>query len=455
MISCTYLIIGSGETGLILAEELVKTGQKVILIESSEFGGTYLNSLDYPRYLLSKESQDFSTILKVFKDHPETFSVIKKHRQKIAAKILAEIKRFKNKRIVALEKNKNFKLITGKAEFFSKSLIEVNSNEERHLIGFKHCLIAVGKNGLEKPKINGITEKDFLNQHNIFHFKEIPSRLAIFGCNNQSLEVASIYSGLGVKVIVFEESKVKTCMPELDRTALNHLIKTLSSRQVEFFFDTKIKTIKKRSKFFTITDSNREEHKVSHIFQNFTETFIEDELLLKKVGIKFSKKGIKVTASYKTSLKNVYAFGDCQESNDNYSQKQSKIQEYLKTQLKDTTTKTGFTLGILDTYFSPDQVIPSGISILEVKSFSPVLNIGCSESKALIDFGTYIKTKVFTGQMYEGFMKVVYKENNDSVLGIILAGEFALKLQNFAILALKKSITRKYLENYLRVYWGV
>ena len=36
MLDCKYLIIGSGQSGLILAKNLVKLGKKIILVEESE-----------------------------------------------------------------------------------------------------------------------------------------------------------------------------------------------------------------------------------------------------------------------------------------------------------------------------------------------------------------------------------------------------------------------------------
>jgi dihydrolipoamide dehydrogenase len=248
MISCKYLVIGAGQTGLKLCEELLKLNESVILVEQGAFGGSYLNSYDYPKNLLSKESENFAVSLKLFKDYPETFSVIRKYRQKISAKISQEINKTRNKQISTLEKNRKFKFLEGKAEFFSKSLIEVNSTEEKHLISFNQCILAVGKTVVKTPEIKGIDKVKLLHQHNAYLFEEIPSKLAILRCTKETLELASIYSGLGIKITIFEPENSKKALANLDRSAFNYLITVLDSRQVEFKFKTSIKEIKKAAK---------------------------------------------------------------------------------------------------------------------------------------------------------------------------------------------------------------
>ena len=107
MISCKYLIIGSGETGLLLAKKLLELKESVILVDEKEFGGGFLNKEELPKKILTKESEIFASSLKLFKDYPETFSVIRKYRQKINSKIELEVKKIRNKnsRISIIFKN--------------------------------------------------------------------------------------------------------------------------------------------------------------------------------------------------------------------------------------------------------------------------------------------------------------------------------------------------------------
>jgi pyruvate/2-oxoglutarate dehydrogenase complex dihydrolipoamide dehydrogenase (E3) component len=452
MLKCHYLIIGSGETGLILAEQLLKIGKSVALVEKNQFGGRYFNQYDYPKYLLQKESSDFATNLKLFKDYPDTFSVITKYRQKIALKIESGSNKSKNKQLVFLEKQKAFKYLEGTAEFFSKSIVEVNSETERHLISFNECIIATGKTKIQSKEILGLDYSDLLTQENVFLFKEIPTKMAIYGLDKESLEVASIYSGLGVSVTIFEEKDAKKTLPKLDKTGLNYLIASLTTRQVVFLFETGIKSIKKTGKQFTVTDTLRTEHKFSHIYTTVTNEFDGEVLSLKKIGLKYTKKGIQANASGKTNLGNILVFGEANSSIDDLN-KLASVYDFLKSKNKSKTDT--IELPIFGSYFGSKEITPLGIDVFKIDNYQAVINIGLSETQAISNFGTSTRTQIFLGNLYEGFFKLIYKQNNNQILGIVLTGDFATKLEDFALLVLKKKLTKTFVANYLQTVWGI
>jgi pyruvate/2-oxoglutarate dehydrogenase complex dihydrolipoamide dehydrogenase (E3) component len=452
MISCKYLIIGSGETGLLLAKKLLELKESVILVDEKEFGGGFLNKEELPKKILTKESEIFASSLKLFKDYPETFSVIRKYRQKINSKIELEVKKIRNKNLVSFEKNVGFKFIQGRAEFFSKSLVEVNSETERHLISFQECFITIGKTEKNLPKIQGLDKTTFLDQESAFLFKEVPSHLAILGCNKESLEAASIYSGLGVKVTIFEEKDSKKVLPELDRTAFNYILKTLSTRQVEFLFNNKIRELKKTAKQILIVDGEREEHKVSHVYISSTKEFSAENIKLEKIELKHDLKGIFATNAGKTSQRNIWVFGESNKST-KADYKFVPVYNYIAGEAKKKNKQSTLSKDIMSVLSGQKNSFDT--NFLSINTFSPVSNVGHSEGSAVTTFGTYIKTKVYNHKDQEDFLKVVYKENSDKALGIVLAGIYAQKMEEFAIMAIQKGITKTYLEAYLETYYQV
>lgn len=452
MISCRYLIIGSGETGLLLAKKLLELKESVILVEESEFGGSFLNKKELPKKILTKESEIFAASLKLFKDYPDTFSVIRKYRQKISTKMEMEIKKARNKNLVTFEKHTGFKFISGKAEFFSKSLVEVNSETERHLISFQECIIAVGKNSKSLPKIEGLEKVNFLDQDSAFLFQEIPSHLAIIGCNKDSLEVASVYSGMGVKVTIFEEKDSKKTLPDLDRTAFNYLIKSLSTRQVDFLFNNKVKELKKSAKQILILDGEREEYKVSHLYISSVPESDYVDLKLNKLDLKYDNKGIIANISGKTNQKNIWVFGDSNKST-NPDYKFVPVYNYIASEAKKKNKQSSLSKDILSVLGGGKNTFD--IRFLKVNTFSPVSNIGHSEVSAITTFGTYIQTKVYNHKDQEDFLKVIYKQNTDQVLGVVLAGNYSQRMEDFAIMAIQKGITKAYLEAYLETFYLV
>jgi pyruvate/2-oxoglutarate dehydrogenase complex dihydrolipoamide dehydrogenase (E3) component len=455
MLSCKYLIIGSGETGLILARELAKSGQKIILAEQNEIGGSFLHSLDIPKNILKSEAEDFATGLRMYKNHPDTFTVLRKYRQKIQEKIWEKTKLQKNKLLNNLEKIENLEIIKGKAEITSKSLAEINSETERHLVGFEQVIVAIGKSGIQKITDIELKDIDFLHKHNIFLFHEIPSKLAILGCTLETLEIASIYAGLGVKVNIYESLEVQTVMPKLDRAAFNYVIKSLMKRNVSFNFETNIKEVQKNpeTKELTLIDDKRQEYKNSHIYIRVQEIFSDDSVNLNKLGIRQSPEGIIANGNGRTVQTNISVLGNCfsQTSKQN---KYANIFDYTEKELKKNSKNPSSLLGI-SSYFSEGEVSPNNLRIIKINSYEPVINIGLSERNAKAVHGTYIKVDIIENLENENFIKIIYKENTGQILGIVLAGKKYSELEIYAVVSLKKNSNYKQVRNFIRSYWGI
>jgi len=83
MLSCEYLVIGAGQTGLIICQALVKTGKSVILVDQHQLGGSFLFTKEYPKFLLREAATKFAHSLENFRDFPETFPLLIKHRETI------------------------------------------------------------------------------------------------------------------------------------------------------------------------------------------------------------------------------------------------------------------------------------------------------------------------------------------------------------------------------------
>jgi pyruvate/2-oxoglutarate dehydrogenase complex dihydrolipoamide dehydrogenase (E3) component len=452
MLDCKYLIIGSGESGLMLAKNLAKLG-KILLVEESEIGGSYINSLECPKHLLSIKSENFISSLKLFKNYPETFSILTKYRQKLNTEITDKIKEKRQEMINDLQKNSNIKIIKGRAEFVSKTLVEINSQEERHLASFEQVLLAVGKNVMQKPNIEGAENIEFLFRHNAFLVEKIPSKIALIGCTKETLEVASIFSGIGVKVEIFEKKPVKKVLPKLDKSLFNYLIKSLSPRNVSFLFETEIIKLEKNKKLIILTDHTQKIHTVSDIYFEIKESFGSDLLGLNKIDLKWVKEGIVCNQWGKTIHNHIWAFGECSSScKDN--NKYFAIQNFIQKQFLESQNKKSLPINFLNSYFNENEISPINFGIIKINSFRLVINIGLSEQSSQAVYGNQINSEIITNPILEGFLKIIYRENGGQVLGFVLAGDFCNLLENYAILSLKKNANYKQVKFFLESYNG-
>jgi pyruvate/2-oxoglutarate dehydrogenase complex dihydrolipoamide dehydrogenase (E3) component len=449
MLKCQYLVIGSGETGLTVAKNLARMGYETILAEQAELGGSFLQSLETPKRLLTHKASKFNHSLELFKSNPNTFAALRKHRRKLNEQIKNEIQEKQKHLRQELEKLSNLTWMEGQASFSSKHLVDLNSAEERHLIGFDQAVLAVGKNEVLKPTLEGFDEANFLFRYNAFLLPEIPNHLAILGMSLESLEVANLYAALGVKVTIYDSQPSAEILPKLDRSCFNYLLQTLSFRGVVFKFDTHIQKIhKKRTKTYLI-DQDEEEYEFSHIYTEFQENFNAEGLNLETLNIKTTDKGITTNHLGQTKQKHIWALGTCN-SHTQTSDKSVLIHNFLEKQKPSDKQNLNINpLKVVD-YFAEDSVKPIKTRVLKVNTYCPVVTIGKSEKNARALYGNYVQVQIIDHPLWEGFLKIIYKGQEGAIIGLALAGDFCTYFEEYGIVSLRRGINLKQLLNYLK-----
>lgn len=448
MLKCDYLVIGAGKIGLDTARKLAKIGKKVILIEKENLGGTYLHNYEFPKKLLIEEASHFQTCLKIFRDDKVTYRPLTKHRKEITQRIANTVKKEKERLTQELEETKNLKVIFGRAEFSSSSMIEVNSNKERHLINFENCIITIGKNIIKKPEIDGIKKGDALTPENIYLFEEIPDRLAIIGLTKRNLELAHLYSNLGVKVEIFEKKTIKHCLLKLDKSILNYSLLNFLNKEGKINQNTEITKIKKTKKQVILTDKSKVNQKFTHVFVGTKKEFSGKELELRKVNVTWSKNGITAEKDGKTKAKNIFVLGESNR-NTNPNNKVFFVENFLaKVEPKKKNIISYLHLDQLSQTTHPTK------PFYKISSIRPVVGVGLSELDAVAKYGPTIKTEVLESNLYEGFAKFIFKDSNGEVVGAALAGDYAKKLEMLTIKALEKRIDIKSLVIFIKNYLG-
>ncbi len=459
MLNCDYLIIGAGQTGLITALTLAETGKEVILVEQGEPGGAYLYSYEIPKKLLTNYAREFSDSLKIFKDHPDTFMVLRKYRQKINQKISAQISNYREKINKSLSLSKNLHLVRGVAEFTSKTLVEVNSDTERHLISFKEVVLAVGKNTIVPPNINGLIDINFLHKHNAFTLQDIPSTLSIIGITAENLEVADIYANLGVKVSFFEQKESISGIKYLDKSTYNYLIKKLLAKQVEFNFKQKISKVSQETGQVILENQNKKKFKSSHLFVSIKEIFQDDALHLQKIGINYLPRGVLVGHKYNTQQKYVYALGECN-GNINHLNKFAVTYTFLeKMKYAHNLSNSNNHIGKVTNGFFPGiynaEIYPLQTQYVKIETENPVMTVGLTETEAVSQYGSDIKIEIIDSSIFEGFAKLVIRQNSDQIIGMSLAGDFYSKLESYAIRNMQKALAYKEFRYFIKSWLGV
>jgi pyruvate/2-oxoglutarate dehydrogenase complex dihydrolipoamide dehydrogenase (E3) component len=456
MLSCDFLVIGAGQTGLYVAQELVKTKKKVILVEEEELGGAFLFGVDVPRSLLVKESHGFFHSLNSFKDNPKTFTPLLAYRENLGVKIEQKLDKYQEKIENSFKAYRNFTFIKGKAEFSSKTLVEVNSESERHLITFEQCVVAVGKRYVEHEIAANLKEEQVLHPLNVYHLEAVPSDLGLINLTPTNIEIADYYANLGIKVRIFEKHSSSQCLPELDRSAYNYLLKSLYAKQVEINFETAIvKTEVNEDGNILFTDQDKKEHLVSHIFLDYKKIFEEDGLGLDKIGIKHDKNGIISKKSGKTSIPDIWAFGDCNKLV-NEGNKFSMVRRFLERTSSQFTYKSGINVNLGLSFVTENELYAIDKSkIRKIKATFPVLVFGLSEESATHKFGADTKTFVLDEVDQEGFLKIIYKASSGEILGVSSGGDYCTRYEAFSMYIYRHNLDLRQAVFFLEAYRGL
>ena len=443
MISSAFLVIGGGESGICTALKLAKLNHKVTLIEENEIGGSWLYSLEYPFGLWSKfaKYKNLESKKNLTEINDEERLYLNEEIAKVNAEIQAKMDS-KQKEIIRDLKKYNVDIIYGKANFISKSLVEVNSENYHEIINFKDLIICTGNNQINMPDLAGIDQVNFLYQHNIFSIKEIPKSLVIIGCTLFNLEIAHIYSSLGCKVEIIEAKSLQQILRFFDYTCLNWAFKELLSKGVLFSFESKIVKIANHNTRVKLLDNNKKTFLTDQIFIFAKENFEGDRLGLGKIGIKFDKNGIVTSQNGQTIQRNIYAIGNCAQ-NYNKNNLQLVINGFLE-KFSPSEDKKSNSLVIFGSNMERKNIV-----IHTINFDNPIVNLGMSYLEAETRWGAVIHFEIYKSFFDSGFVKLIFNSVNGQALGIGLTGQIAAEFLLAMKVFLSKSASVKEIKTFL------
>jgi pyruvate/2-oxoglutarate dehydrogenase complex dihydrolipoamide dehydrogenase (E3) component len=435
MLNCHLLVIGGGHTGIHLVEQLSQklvNGQRIVLVEENNLGGSFLNTFETPRHILGTEALEYSSSLRLFRDFSETHTVLKRHRKSLQQKIFSSIQKKRHildKRLASLP---NLTVVKGNATFSTKNLLEVvRENGVNELIGFEYCVIATGKSSLIDPEVEGLSNISFLYQDSGFLLPRIPTSLAIFRVTRENLEVAQIYANLGVKVDIYEPQAKDDIIKGLDTLGFEYLQKNLFSQQVAFHFQTTISRVSNLGNQINIIDSQNRNYKATDVYLHIEKGFDSNSLNLDGIDISSTFRGIATDEWGRTKVKNIWALGDCAQ---------------ITTELNKFKTIDTFVSGYeahirTNTSKHIQDKHPRQPPTIKIRSNYPLFQIGLSEIEATKVYGPTITSyKTTTYRFDNSFVKVVFDSTSKVVHGVLVTGEFVCHLEEYLQIVLRNKL---------------
>lgn len=305
-------VIGAGPGGYVAAIRAAQLGFKTICIDKRPtLGGTCLNvgcipskALLQSTELLFRLKQEGKEMGIEYAQADANFPQMMARKQKIIDGLVEGIGH--------LFQQNQVKVLQGAAEFLDTHRLGITQADgTRHEIEAAHVIIATGSEPIPLSELP-FDEKQILSSTGALSMRTVPKRLLVVGAGVIGVELASVYSRLGSKVIVLE--MLDHICPALDKTLSSSLLQTLKKQGIEFSLSTQVVTavIQPEEVILTVTQQdkvhylNGEAVLVAVGRRPYTEG-----LQLERLGIQRDRKGfISVDGHFRTAQPNIFAIGD-------------------------------------------------------------------------------------------------------------------------------------------------
>ena len=300
------LVIGGGPGGYVAAIRAAQLGAKVTLVERAEIGGTCLNRGCMPTkallhssevYELATNSADIGIIGRdVAVDWPR----VQATRQSVSDKLTGGVR--------ALMRANRITLVEGEAKFTGPKSVTVGDKSFEP----EKIIIAVGS----KPVMPGIPGlrgcPACIDSTACLTLDHIPESLVVIGGGVIGVELGSVYRRFGSKVTVLELQE--RILPQMDGELAQLAKERLIAEGMDLRTGAKVTRVDTTTKGAAVhaeiggQDTVFEAEKVLICVGRSPNT---EGLGLEKAGIALEGGFIKVDKRLETSVKSVYAVGDC------------------------------------------------------------------------------------------------------------------------------------------------
>lgn len=423
------VIIGSGPGGYVAAIRASQLGQHVTLIEKSVIGGTCLNVGCVPSKALLQAGHAYQAVLHA-------------NRYGITASCLLDFDKtqaWKNTQVVAklragvtqlLKKNK-VDLIYGEAQFISKNRLRITSGDQAEEVGFKKAILAIGSRPIAiKAAPYGVRIVDSTGLLNIAY---LPKTLCVIGAGYIGSELAEAFAALGSKVTLIEATP--SILPGFNLKCSDLVKRNLMKLGVTIVTEALVKA------------SVEDPDKVTLTYQKAGQDYmIETEIVLVAVGrcpntdlidplaagIELTSKGqVIVNRQSQSTNPDVYAIGDITAGlalAHKASYEAKIVAEVIAGQHREIAYKA-----MPAVCYTTPEIAMTGLSIDDCLA----QNINAKTA----DFPLAANAKAIAQAQTEGFIRLIFEESTNRILGAQIAGASASEIITMITLAIENGLT--------------
>ena len=296
------ICIGLGPAGMAVSVMGAEMGLKVCAIEKNKIGGECMNVGCIPSKSLLRISKFRHSVSKL-----KEMDLMDENAPDIKppfARIADYLDYISNKKTLKMFDKVTLILDEGAASFVDSHTVRVGTRT----ITAQKIFIATGTEPM-LPPIDGISDIDILTNLNIFNLTEVPQSMTIIGGGAIGCEMAQAFTRLGSKCAIVHMDDF--LVPLGDKVAGKLLEDVFKKEGIDVYNSKQISSIKKEGNEISLRTEDGICIKSEKLLIAAGRNVVLDELKLDNAGVKYGSQGIEVDEKFRTSVKYIYAVGDC------------------------------------------------------------------------------------------------------------------------------------------------
>lgn len=304
--SGSVLVLGGGPGGYVAAIRAAQLGATVTLVERDKIGGTCLNRGCMPTkamlhsaevYELATHSENIGIL---GRDVGVDWAKVQANRQSVSDKLTSGVR--------ALMRANKITVVEGDAVFTGEKTVKVG---DKTLTADK-IIIAVGSRPA-MPPVPGLKDSSAaLDSTGALTLDHIPESLLVIGGGVIGLELGSVYMRFGTKVTVVE--MLPKLLPLMDAELTGMVQAQLEAAGMEILLNSSVVSVSDAEGCAQVkvkTPAGERTIAAEKILVSTGRTPNTETLGLEKAGVRLEKGYIVTDEHMETSVKGVYAIGDC------------------------------------------------------------------------------------------------------------------------------------------------
>lgn len=299
------IVIGSGQGGNPLCQDLADRGWRVALIEKEHLGGTCINTGCTPTKTMVASAQ-----VAYYARNAARWGVrtgpVSVDLPRVVARKDEMVRRFRSGKEEAFG-GENPRLYRGHGRFVAPGRVQVGSE----VLESERIFINTGTRP-ETPRIEGLDRVGSLTNATIMELTDLPEHLLVIGAGYIGLEFGQMFRRFGSRVTLTH--RAGQILPREDADVAGELQKALEAEGMDFVLNARPTRAERRGQEVALTveaGGSARTLTASHLLVATGRRPNSDDLGLDKAGVATDQRGyIMVNSRLETNVPGIWALGD-------------------------------------------------------------------------------------------------------------------------------------------------